>query len=308
MERGPDRDGGTPAGRLPNFFVIGVNRGGTTSLHDLLGEHPDVYMSPTKEPNYFAPKTEEMRALWPDKVAADLTLDEYRALFAGVTGEHAIGESSTVYMSYHHTTPALIKAAVPDARLVAILRNPVDRAFSDYSLHRAWGTEPLSFADAVAAELDHDGPVGGRMRGYVATGFYGLSLSRYLEHFDRDRLQIHLFEDFVADPAGVLQSVFGFLDVDPTVAIDPTVHRNASPYEPRHRGLDRIARAGAVRSTVRRILPQRTLVRVRGYARRKNSVVPEFPDAVRARLRGVYRDDLAQASEIVGRDLSGWLG
>lgn len=307
MERGPERDGGTTAGRLPNFFVIGVNRGGTTTLHDALDAHPDVFMSPTKEPNYFAPKTAEERALWPDNVPADLTLDEYRALFAGVTDEHAIGESSTVYMSYHHTTPALIKAAVPDARLVAILRNPVDRAFSDYSLHRSWGTEPLSFADAVAAELDHDGPVGGRMRGYVSTGFYGRSLGRFLEHFDRDRLHILLFDDFVADGAGVLRSVFAFLGVDPTVEIDATIHRNASSYEPRHRGLDRIARAGAVRSTVRRVLPRRAWVRLRGYVRQKNRVVPDFPDAVRARLCEVYRDDLARASEIAGRDLSGWL-
>ena len=290
---------------MPNFFVIGANRAGTTSLHEYLGQHPEVYMSPVKEPNYFAPKSPEERALWPDQSTPIATLEAYQELFAGVAGETAIGESSTVYLT-SAAAPELIRAAVPDARLVAVLRNPADRAFSDYCLHRSWGTEDLSFADAVAAELDHEGPVGGRMRGYVLTGFYGRSLTRYLEHFERDRLRVYLYEDLVGDPAALLHDVFGFLGLDPSFVPTTSARRNASRFEPKHRAIDRVARAGAVRSVARRLLPERTWVQGREYLRRKNSVPPKYPADIRRRLVDLYRDDIELTQGIVGRDLTAW--
>lgn len=289
---------------MPNFFVIGANRSGTTSLHEYLGQHPDVFMCPRKEPSYFAPKSDAERALWPDRQGARLTLDEYRALFAGVRDESVVGESSTIYLT-HAATPSLIRAAVPEARLVAILRNPVDRAFSDYSLHRSWGTEPLSFADAISAELDHEGPVGGRMRGYVLTGFYSRSLERWLGHFPAEQLRIYLYEDLTRDPAGLVRDCFEHLGVDPTFPVDTAAHRNASRYEPKSRTLDRLGRS-RLAVGARRVLPSAAWTRVRTTVRRANSVRPALPDDVRARLVALYRDDIARTEEIIGRDLSAW--
>lgn len=290
---------------MPNFFVIGANRAGTTSLHKYLGQHPAVYMSPVKEPNYFHPQAGREHPLWPNRATPAVTLDEYHALFAGVDGETAIGESSTVYLSSRET-PERIRDAVPEARLVAVLRNPVDRAFSDYSLHRQWETEDLSFADAVAAELDHEGPAGGRMRGYVVTGFYGRNLSRYLEVFERDRLRVYLYEDLMGDPDALLRDLFGFLDVDPSIAMNTTSRHNAARYEPKHATIDRVARASAVKSIGRRLLSDRTWAKAREYLRRTNSVAPDLPDEVRRRLIDFYRDDIALTQRLIGRDLSAW--
>ncbi len=293
------------AARLPNFFVIGANRAGTTSLHDYLGQHPQVFMSPNKEPGYFAPKSDEERALWPGFQAPITTLDEYRALFAGATDERAVGESSTAYLTSARA-PALIRGTVPDAKLVAVLRNPADRAFSDYELHRSWGNEALSFADAVAAELDHEGPVAGRMRGYVMSGFYGRSLRRYLEHFPRDQLGVWLYDDLVADPGALVRAMFAFLEVDPAVPVDTTSRRNER-YEPRHRIIDRIARSRGVRAATRRVMSSGIRVRMREGLRRVNRAPVEYPEAVRERLVALYRDDIARTEDIIGRDLSAWV-
>ncbi|MFM8305443.1 MAG: sulfotransferase family protein [Actinomycetota bacterium] len=294
------------AAPMPNFFVIGANRAGTTSLHHYLSQHPQVYMSPVKEPNYFNPEAGREHPLWPNRATPAMTLEEYQALFAGVTGETAIGESSTVYLTILGA-PERIRVAVPDARLVALLRNPIDRAFSDYSLHRSWGTESLSFADAVTAELDHDGPVAGRMRGYVRTGFYGQSLTRYLEVFERAQLRVYLYEDLMSDPDALLRDLFGFLDVDLSTKVDTTARHNASQFEAKHEALARVTRVGALRSATHRFVPRRARVKAREFLRRTNSVVPGFPDDIRRRLVEVYCDDIALTQTIVGRDLSGWL-
>jgi hypothetical protein len=295
-----------PSPPMPNFFVIGANRAGTTSLHDYLGQHPDVFMSAEKEPSYFAPKSAQERALWPAQQAPVETLDEYCALFAAAGSASAIGESSTVYLS-SADAPALVRDAVPRARLVAVLRDPVERAYSDYCLHRSWGTEPLSFADAVSAELDHAGPVGGRMRGYVMTGLYGRSLTRWLDRFAREQLGVWLYEELEADPGKLVSEIFAFLGVDPSFRAATTARRNASRHEPRSRTVDRLARAGAVRSVARRVLPDRAWVRAREYVRHTNSVAPELPAEVRTRLVELYRDDIAATERIIDRDLSAWL-
>lgn len=291
---------------MPNFFVIGANRSGTTSLHRYLAQHPDVYMSPVKEPNYFVLQSRREHPLWPNRGTSTATLDEYLALFSGVAGETAIGESSTVYLS-SHATPELIRKAVPDAKLVAVLRNPADRAFSDYCLHRSWRTEDLSFADAVTAELDCEEPVGGRMRGYVRTGFYGRHLTRYLDCFDRDRLRVYLYEDLTGDPARLLRDVFDFLLVDPSFVASTAARHNAARYQSKHRAIDRVARVGAVRSIAKRVVTERVWLRAKEFVRRKNSVIPEFPDDVRRRLLDLYQDDIELTQRVIGRDLSGWL-
>jgi hypothetical protein len=293
-------------GPMPNFFVIGVNRAGTTSLHRYLGQHPDIFMSAVKEPSYFAPEVAAGDPLWPNQLKPVATLEEYLALFAGVTHERVIGESSAAYLT-SRSAPRHLRAAVPHAKLVAVLRNPAERAFSDYCLHRSFGAESLSFAEAVSAELDHDGPVGGRMRGYVMTGFYGQSLTRYFEYFDRRQLRVYLYEDLQNDLDAMLRDLFAFLEVDPGYVVDTSARHNASRYEAKHRGLDRVLRWGPVHSLARRALPTRARIWARETLRRLNSVRPEFSEAVRQRLVELYRPDIELTARLIDRDLSAWL-
>jgi sulfotransferase family protein len=199
-------------GRLPNFFVVGANRAGTTSLYRHLRSHPDVYMSPKKEPSYFAFSggSEPTPPYW-DKFLHVLALDEeeYGGLFAAARSEAAIGEASTAYLD-SSVAAARIRTAVPDARIVMSLRDPVEcfesriRALQHWKIHR-WD-------DLDKALRDHEAGKGDNFFYYR----YHDPVKRWLDLFGRDRVKIILFDDLVRDPGRVVRDLYAFLDVDPT--------------------------------------------------------------------------------------------
>ncbi|MGH2726519.1 MAG: sulfotransferase family protein, partial [Actinomycetota bacterium] len=180
--RGKRRDA---AGPLPNFFIIGAMRSGTTALSRYMGAHPDVYVAPEKEVHFF------------DRLH-ERGLDWYRSRFAAATTERAIGEATQTYMYLADATERMA-AAVPDARLVAILRNPVDRAYSHYWMNRSLRVEPLGFREALAAYPD-DPPPSGQMYPYIERGRYLAQLERVCAHYPRSALHVLLLEDLVREP------------------------------------------------------------------------------------------------------------
>lgn len=288
---------------MPNFLIIGANKAGTTSLYRYLEQHPDVYMSPVKEPAYFAPI---MRMRAGDSPRLPQTLEEYTALFDGVEGETAIGEASTAYLPNDHAAD-LIREAIPHVRLVAILRNPLDRAFSAYGMHVAWGDEDLSFGDAIAAELENASAGLTWKRRYVQFGFYGRHLSRYLRLFDREQIRIYLYDDLRRDPEPLVRDLFGFVGVVSSFSPETAERHNVTRHPPRSKTLERMSQWRPAKATAKRVLPSATLTRVKEYVRRKNSVKPAFPPEVRQRLIDVYRDDVALVEKLIDRDLSSWL-
>src|SRR3712207_6354190 len=132
---------------MPNFLIIGAMKSGTTALYYYLEQHPEIYMSPVKEPNFFSSQEQEN--------AADAVTDigTYQHLFRGVSGEKAIGEASHSYL-YEPGAAAEIRRYLPEAKLIAILRNPIDRAYSHFLHMVRSGTEPLDdFAQALQEEV-----------------------------------------------------------------------------------------------------------------------------------------------------------
>jgi Sulfotransferase domain len=203
---------------LPDFLVIGAQRGGTTTLYDLLGQHPLVRGSRTKEVHYFDLHHERGQQ-W------------YRSNFPfqkpGSEGTWITGEASPFYL-FHPLAPERARAEVPSARVLAVLRNPVDRAFSHYQHERAKGREPLKFTEAIREEQARTGSgwrraLSGapatdrslRSYSYLARGRYAEQIRRWLEHFPADQLMIVRSEDLFADPHQVMAAVFGFLSIRP---------------------------------------------------------------------------------------------
>ena len=131
---------------MPNFLIIGAMKSGTTALYYYLEQHPEIYMSPVKEPNFFSSQERENAA------GAVARIGNYRDLFRGVSGETAIGEASHSYL-YEPGAAAEIRRYAPEAKLIAILRNPIDRAYSHFLHMVRSGTEPLDdFAQALQEE------------------------------------------------------------------------------------------------------------------------------------------------------------
>ncbi|MDP6150009.1 MAG: sulfotransferase, partial [Gammaproteobacteria bacterium] len=171
------------AGSLPTFLVIGAPKCGTTSLYHYLDQHPDVYLSPVKEPQYFAFAGQQLDFRGPGVTInnAVTELADYRKLFSGASVEKAIGEASALYLSVPGTAER-IRAQIPDVRLIAILRRPADRAFSSYMHLIRDDREPMrDFAAALAAEEQRIADNWGFLWRYKQLGRYYEQLKHYYD-------------------------------------------------------------------------------------------------------------------------------
>jgi len=124
---------------IPNFLIIGAAKSGTTSLYHALKQHPKIFMSPVKEPNFFALEGGELNypqgTVDPRYLAQCITTkEEYNQQFEGVSNEIAVGEASPIYL-YHPQAPVRIKNCLPNVKIIVILRNPIERAYSNFLHH-----------------------------------------------------------------------------------------------------------------------------------------------------------------------------
>ncbi len=300
--------------KTPSFIVIGAGRSGTTSLHHYLKQHPDIFMSTPKETNFFAydgtqpPPSQanprDARNLHPVR-----TWEEYRALFANASEAQAIGEASPRYLR-DPAVPGRIRRSLPEAKLVAILRDPVARAYSSYLMYVREGLETRSFAEAVRDEQhgrnrDH---VSGQWH-YLAVGFYYRHLARYLREFPRERILVCLHEDLCHDTRGLLKSIFGFLNVDDGFEPDVSIRHNPAGA-PRSRALHWLLRKRPLTTALKHRLPTGLVRATYGPAmalQGRNLAKPSLPASLRAELIAGYRSDILALQDLVQRDLSCWL-
>jgi hypothetical protein len=304
---------------MPNFVVIGAAKSGTTALYRMLVQHPQIYMSPVKEPGFFAMEgypDNFIKAL-PYPVPAGIThLDSYQALFAGATTEVAIGEASTLYLSGYHPerTAATIRRHVPHARLIAILRHPVDRAYSEYNFrrqrhHRRRRLEPLrDFSAALAAEEERIRRGWWISYRYRDTGRYYRHLRPFFDQFPREQIRVFLYDDWSARPIDVLRDIFRFLEVDDTVDLDVEQRHNVTAV-PHSILLESITHTpGALRDMAKAYLPQR-LWRplIRGLRRVNRAKPPRLAPRLRRQLTAEFRDEILRLEDLIGRDLQHWL-
>ena len=296
---------------VPNFIVIGAAKAGTTALHYILDQHSEIYMCPMKEPSFFWACNQEVVLKGPGaEVLKHRYVDnwnQYLELFAGANGEKAIGESSVRYLSYP-SSPELIRRFIPQVKLVAILRNPVERAFSSYTHYIRDGMEPCShFGEAIQQELrgEREGWTFGR---YLNQGLYYAALQRYLQHFDRSQMYIGLYEDMQNSPQALLQSLFAFLEVDENFEPDLSKRHNVSGVirNPLLRWV--WTRSNKLRAAMRPLLAERFRhAAFEWFMGGQELGKLGFPDDVQKELGVYYRQDILSLQNLLQRDLSGWL-
>lgn len=213
----------------PDFIVIGAGKSGTTSLYHHLDAHPQICMSRIKEPNYYSfgqdhPSWHNLRDM-PWVCDAVRHPDEYRALFCLQKPAQICGEASGTYL-FHPMAARNIRENAPAVRLIAILRDPVERAYSGFRMHQRRGDEKRSFKDAILAELG--GESGYFTGSYIAKGMYYSQLSRYFSLFPRENIKVFKFQELTESPAKMLHECYAFLGVDPDwKPVDLKAHNQA---------------------------------------------------------------------------------
>jgi len=268
-------------------------------------------MCPVKEPYFFAceggmpaftgPEDDLLQSVVVTDFAA------YRALFDEAGDARAIGEATPLYL-YHEAAPPCIHHYLPDARIIIMLRNPVDRAYSHF-WHRIRGSrEPLrDFEQALNAEAERRSAGWEWFWRYADFGFYHAQVKRYLDTFGKAQVRIYLYEDFAADPAVLLRDIFGFIGVDPSFQADVRLQYNKTG-RPRSRLLHYLFHPRSpVRAVIRTLFPLETKRRLATRLQQVNTYKPPLEDAVRNRLATRFQDDVLKLQALIGRDLSAWL-
>jgi len=253
-------------GILPNLLIIGAARCGTSNFASWLRAQPGVYL-PHKPPeaHYFLKDWEYEKGL-------QYYSDRW---FSKVTDEPFVGEASASYVCHRKAAERILRD-LPGVRLIAMLRNPIVRAYSSYWYSARNGFEPLSFPDALKAESARAAaaaadPVASTVRpfAYVERGLYARQLRTYLEYFPRDRLHVIFFDDFVADPKDATCAALRFLGADPGRYVEPPeAARVVNQATPGDRPMDE--------------------------------------ESFRF-LQAAFRDEMHDLSDLLGRDLTGWL-
>ena len=227
---------GEPAEIVPNFFIAGAPKSGTTSLYHYLDQHPQIYMSPIKEPHYFASEirmerlSERLRPraerdgrklreyldgpMRDKRFGGPVTAwRDYLKLFRDADGRKAIGEASVCYL-WSESAAANIHRQIPDARIIGVLRNPVDMAFSMYLQNLRSDVLTCTFREAIEMGLAQRGGPIDVLHPFLDLGLYSAQISRFITQCGREQVRIYWYEEYSAEPSRMLADIFGFLGVD----------------------------------------------------------------------------------------------
>lgn len=297
------------AGPGPEFFVIGAGRSGTTSLHQYLAQHPQIFVA-AKNPAFFyacdlvgSPFEHDPSSLPADFVRSR---DEYERRYAAAPSGAMRGDVSPVYLASTRVAGRIARS-LPSAKLIAILRDPVDRVYSRYvSRHRDGLESAPTFEALVEHELAEPLVRDDAHGSYLPGGMTSHFLQTYIDHFPREHVAIHLFEDFARSTSATMREVCRFLGVDDGFAFDLSRIHNQGGGRIRNRSMGRLwAASEPLRRGLRPFLPKGLRDRAFRKVTADSEPVP-MSTATRRRLREVYADDVARLAKLTGRDLSHW--
>lgn len=312
--------------KLPNFILAGAGESGTTSLYRYLKQHSQVYMSPLKEPNFFAaadilslPNFTPLQDGQLSSLLADIGArkcsgsavsitkwEDYQRLFQNVGDEVAIGEASVMYLWFPSAAPA-IHRTLPRAKLIFLLRDPAERLHTLYARTLRAGP-PISFRDWILPAIHAKPDRRLEMQRHpipLDCGLYATHLGRFLDLFPREQIRIHLYESYRANAPALLKDIFEFLGVDSAYPIDFSERQNETL----------VPRAPAVHEWRRRLfgdaklagwMPAPLRSQLRRLYNRPRGDLTLAPDD-RQLVVDYYRDELLRTQDLIGRDLSAWL-
>lgn len=277
---------------LPNFIVFGTRKAGTTSLYHYLEQHPQVFMSSLKGTRYFHYDPDH-----PDRGSAIpvKTQEDYESYFeaASAKGAVAIGEASPTYL-YDAGAASRIKALLPNVRLIASLRNPIDRAYSQYLMQ---ARNNNGGAWAVPSKQD--------ITSHLSAGLYAEHLQRYYELFSKEQILVLIFEEWTRDIDGMLQHVHRFLNVDEGFKPDLSLQYNKGGI-PKNQVLGSLLKHRKSFVKLKPYVPAGLRSAINRIRNANMASAPRLPVELRAECADYFTNDIQELERLLGRDLSIW--
>ena len=301
---------------LPDFLLVGAAKSATSSLHSYLDQHPDIKMPSLKESWFFSFLGNPPHYTSPGVLSDVITdLDEYVKLFDGADEKQKLGDASPSYLYTYKDSIRNIKAVYPaedleHLKIIVSLRDPVNRAFSQYLTMKRVVHEPLDFDEAIDDEIINQRIQQQWNIFYDYTGFgrYYEQVKAYIDAFGKERVMIVLYDDICRNPVAVCQSIFSFIGVDAGFSPDVQVRHNSVTGEPRLKWLIRMIKSrNGIKRKIASCVPDSArdfiLHNMIKPMLKKTSVSPK----TRNNLIVGYREDIQNLERLIDRDLSDWM-
>ncbi|WP_339136103.1 MAG: sulfotransferase [Candidatus Electrothrix sp. GW3-4] len=303
-----------------NLFSIGAMRAGSTSIYHFLDQHPEIYMSPIKEPYYFHAEfcrrrlvnendlsTEEYKCLTASINSGKYrTAEAYQSLFNKVEEHQYVGEAS--HYLHHPATAQLIHEYNPNSKIIICLRNPIERIYSEYMLYVRDSKVSITFDNFISKAIVWNkekniwnaAPIS-----RLNKGFYSKQIIPWIEFFGVENVKIFLFEDMVGDPAEFCRKLYSWLGVD--MAFQPVpIHAQASGKPISSKIMKGLNTDNFVKRNLKRIMPHSTRIKLRYYAYKFFLKREKMSNEVSIILHDIYKDEIDRLEEMISRDLSAW--
>lgn len=302
--------------RLPDFLIIGAGKSGTTSLDNYLKQHPDIFMSPVKEPNFFAYDKIELSSLDKDALAhyheSVTELSNYQNLFKKASETQILGETSNTYLVIDGTAE-VIQSYISQVKIIAILRQPTSRLYSRY-LHLARENQlpTKHFEDT----LDRNSKWWVR-NDLVKEGFYFTNLKRYFDIFPSENIKVYLHEDLQDHLSETLEDIFSFLNVEKSIDINDTIEYNKSGFI-KNKFYDKtVGHNSIVKNVIKKLFPDQLYERMKNNQwlqkkvndlKNENLSRPVLEKSLYKKItEDIYAEEIKNLSKLINRDLTHWL-
>lgn len=279
---------------FPNFLIIGAHKAGTTSLYYYLKSHPQIFMPDLKEARYFAFDPDNFDHIKKANVIFPITtLDDYLALFEPARDEIAIGEASPEYLNSEYAARKIYKY-MPNAKLIVSLRNPIDRAYSQFLMaYRAGETPNVKIGD-YSFRYDN-----------ARNGFYYPKLKKYFDIFGENQIKVILFEDLITDTNKTVKEVFKFLNVSESFAPDiNTVYNRGGIVK--SKVIRNFSNNKKLKTLIKTYMPHSLVLALKNI---KNYNIKKAPPlTIEHRIDAVkfVKEDIHKLESLIKRDLSSW--
>ena len=285
-----------------NFFIVGAPKSGTTSLYYYLDEHPEVEMSREKEPDYFSHESIQNQGMYYGNQRID-SEKKYHSLFNKASKGVIFGEASVSYLFYN-TVAEKIKRYNSDAKIIIMLRNPIDRAFSHYLMDFRLGLVSDSFENIInktsKAKNTHL-----FFQQYIEVSEYSNQIDRYLKEFDANKILFIDYEDFKKDTSKVVRNVYAFLDINSEYKAN--IYKKHNPFTMSKNNFIRFIYSFIfIRNILTLLFPKKLVASIRSLFFKQDNK-PVLSEETRRQLKQYFKKDVLKLNQIMNKNFSKWI-